>query len=114
MALMAISGARPEGDCNGLAADEVVKGLLEDPRKLVMVVALVNADQITIKTRRGVQYPTVSLAWVEVVPADETEHVGQLMNQLYQERTGAMMAPFIVGQDRPMIETPFPEEEATE
>lgn len=112
MALMALSGARPGGDLNGLAADDLVKAMMEHPNKLVMVVALVSADATTIKHRRGVAYPTMSLAWVEVVPAEEVGGVGEIMNNAYQARTGAMMAPFIAGQDRPMDETPMEEEVA--
>jgi hypothetical protein len=103
-ALMAMAGTKPAGDRNGLAEPGVAKGMIEDPNKLLLCVGLVTSNSTIHRNRTGKVYPIAEWAWIEVAPegSDVYAALGKALNDLYMERTGAMMAPFIPGGQRPL------------
>jgi hypothetical protein len=111
-ALMALAGTKPAGDRNGLADPKVVEVMLDDENKLVLCVGLVTNHTTVKRNRSGKIYPVIEWCWIEVA-AEEDEHyqpLGEILNTLYMKRTGAMMAPFIPGGQRP-LDVPDDDEE---
>lgn len=112
MGKITLSGAMPGAETNGLAAAS--KELMEQPLKLVPVLAMICVDKITTKTRTGEVYPTIAIQHWEVAPERHQAAFAQMLGDALGDRTGAAFLPFEIGDEAPMKEEPFPEEEEVE
>jgi hypothetical protein len=107
-----LSGALPGAETNGLAASS--KEFIDQPLKLVPVLAMVCVDKIVTKTRTGETYPVVAWQHLEVVPERHQAAFAQMLGDALGDRTGAAFLPFEIGEEAPMKEEPFPEEDDDE
>jgi hypothetical protein len=112
MGKITLSGAIPAAETNGLG--NVSDALMKEPLKLVPVLAMICVDKITTKTRTGETYPTIAVQHWEICPDRHQAAFAQMLGDALGDRTGAQFLPFEIGEQAPMKEEPFPEEEEVE
>jgi hypothetical protein len=108
MGKWSLSGAIPGDNNDGLGQHS--KDLVEQPLRLVNVVARVAVSKVITNTETGVTYPVVKIHHIEAVPAEHQEMFGKMIGDAFGARTGAQELPF--PEDWVPMKDPFPEEEA--
>jgi len=108
MGKITLSGAMPGDNNNGLAAHS--KDFLEDPLKIVTIVAQVAVSKITEKPETNEVSPTIRVHHWEIVLPEDQPAVAKALGNAYGRRSGAMELPFETGTQIPVRE-PFPEED---
>lgn len=109
MGKITLSGAVPGAETNGLAAHS--KEFTEEPLRLTPVLAMVCVDKIVTKTRTGETYPVVAWQHLEIVPERHQQAFAQMLGDALADRTGASFLPFEIGDEAPMKEEPFEEDD---
>jgi len=107
-----LSGKLPDGDANGLAA--IARALIDDPRRIHVVVALVDTAKITQTCDDGARVATVRIRRVEAIsdPADRGR-LQTLLRREYERRTGQTVLPFDLEEDvRSAFGEPHPDDDA--
>lgn len=110
MGKITLSGAIPGEATNGLG--DHAKGFIEQPLKLVPVVAMVAVSKIVTKTETDETYPTLKVHHWEVVPEKHRKAFGKILGDALGARTGAQELPFPDGGEVPLRDAdsnPFPE-----
>lgn len=94
---MTIAGTLPGGDGNGLTA--IDSELIRDPRKVHVVIGIVDTMKITVKPDTGEQIPTVRIRRIEVVTDDDRGQAQILIMRALDKRMGHEALPFDLEQD---------------
>jgi hypothetical protein len=93
-----LSAVLPAGDGNGLAA--VAAELVEHPRRIRVVVALLDTSKVTTCVDDGSRIATVRVRRIEVItdPAD-LDAMRNLLEREFERRTGQTVLPFELEMD---------------
>ncbi len=92
------SGRLPKGDANGLAP--IGRELLDEPKKVQVVVALIDCSKITDDVDNGDRIPTIRVRRIEAITdPDDLRRLRMLMEREYERRTGKTMLPFELEED---------------
>lgn len=92
-----LSTSLPSGDGNGLTA--LVRDLIEEPRKVNVVVALVDCKRITTDNDSGEVEPTARIRRIEAITNDDLELVHKILRRALERRTGQTVLPFDLEED---------------
>jgi hypothetical protein len=92
-----ITGALPKGDANGLGALRLA--LLEHPRQMHAVIAIVDCKSTTTDTDTGERTPTARIRRIEAVLADDHPAAQRLMLRALENRTGRAVLPLDLEDD---------------
>jgi len=88
-----LSGALPGDDRNGIAA--IATALIDQPKAVHVVVALVSCSKITTKPRTGEVVPTAEIMAVEAFTAatEDAVELQRLLRRQHERRTGKTELP---------------------
>jgi hypothetical protein len=93
-----LSGALPDGDGNGLAA--IAAQLIEEPRRVRVILALVDTVKITSKVDDGSRTATVRIRRIEAITdSADMAHLRRILEREFERRTGQTMLPFDLESD---------------
>lgn len=81
----------PEGEANGLAA--IAADLVDEPRKIHMVLMLVDCPETKINNITDEKSPTARIRRIEVIDPDDRVTVEQMMRRALERRTGKAVLP---------------------
>jgi len=96
--IVKLSGTLPQDDDkNGLTDAQRLLG--EGPRKTFLVVALVSGGVSKLDYDKDETVLTLRIRHAEVVPEDHRPIVAEALFQALQNRTGALMLPYEVGEE---------------
>jgi hypothetical protein len=96
--IVKLSGVLPkDDDKNGLTDAQKLLG--EGPRKTFLVVALVSGGISKLDYDADETTLTLRIRHAEVVPEDHRPIVAEALFQALQNRTGALMLPYEVGEE---------------
>jgi len=110
-AIVGFGGTMPADDVNGLFRH--AEGLRSEPKKLHLVVGLVDVVTLNVKPRTDeppkpvLAFRHVELAYDE--DSDDGKQLREILERMYVARTGKMLLPFEPGAEIPAA-NPFPEE----
>jgi len=90
----------PSENVNGLK--EHAKDLLENPRQLRLVIAVVDVEQATQKFDKGITVPRLRVRHIELVGEKNVASVQKLLAKELAARTGADQLPFPEGTEAPV------------
>jgi hypothetical protein len=107
-----LSGQMPGEETNGFTPRG--KEFWDDPLKLVPVLAMVAITKKVEKTETGEQQVVARFHHIEVCPERHQQVFAGMLGDALGDRTGAAFLPFGIGEQAPMKEEPFPEEEVEE
>ena len=88
---VSLAGALPKGDANGL--DPIVSALVEDPRGMHVVIAIVDCKKITTNADTAEVIPTIRVRRIEAVLNDDKPLAERLMRRALEQRSGRTMLP---------------------
>lgn len=111
MGRITLGGSIPGDNNDGLGPSS--KEFLDEPLRLVNVVARVAVVKITEKPETQERWPTLRIHHWEIVPDDRQEVFGEILGTAFGRRTGFHAPeelPFADGQVP--VSDPFPEEAA--
>lgn len=108
MGKITLSGAMPGDNNNGLAPHS--KDFLQNPLKIVTVIAQVAVSKITEKPETNEVSPTIRVHHWEIVLPEDLPAVAKALGNAFGQRSGALELPFEDGAEIPVRE-PFPEED---
>jgi hypothetical protein len=93
MSSVTLSGALPADDRNGIGA--IATALIDQPKAVHVVVALVSCSKITTKPRSGETVPTVEILAVEAFTAAtaDAKELERLLRRQHERRTGKVELP---------------------
>lgn len=105
-----LSGSLPADDRNGLPA--IAATLVDNPKRVHVVVALVSCSKITTKPRTGDTVPTVEILAIEAFNGTtlDANELQRLLRRQHERRTGKVELPLELEKALDAI-TP-PEDEA--
>jgi hypothetical protein len=96
---VSLAGTMPAEPVNGLY--RAATDLMKDPRRLRLVVGVVDVLTITQKVAKAWEYPTVQFRHIELVDEPHAEAARELLAALLGERTGQMTLDFEPGDQMP-------------
>jgi hypothetical protein len=97
----AFSGKMPSDDVNGLNA--ITKDLLDNPRQLRLVVAIVDVEATNVNHDKGIEKPRLRVRHIEPILSDKDVAEAQnLLSKALAARTGAEQLPFEHGFEVPV------------
>lgn len=88
---VSLAGALPKGDATGL--DPIISSLIDDPRGMHVVIALVDCKKITTNADTGEVVPTLRIRRIEAVLNDDKPLAERLMRRALEQRSGRTMLP---------------------
>lgn len=97
MSEASLAGNLPAGDGDGLSV--IVPELIREPRKVHVVIALIDCAKITTKPDSGEVTPTARIRRIEVVTEQDRRIARQLLDRSLGKRTGRQALPFDLEQD---------------
>lgn len=93
-----LASALPKGDGNGL--DQLARALIDTPKDVHVIIALVDCKRITTDTDDGAIEPTARIRRVEVVTgADDKARAAVMLRRALEKRTGTTVLPFDLEED---------------
>jgi hypothetical protein len=95
---VSLSGSLPTDDRNGLPA--IAASLLDNPKSVHVVVALVSCSKITTKPRTGDVVPTIEILACEAFTGATTDagELHRLLRRQHERRTGKLELPLELEQ----------------
>lgn len=91
-----LASVLPKGEANGLAALD--RELIDQPRKVQVVVALVDCRRVVTDLDSGDIEPTVRIRRIEWIQRDK-DVVAKILRRAMEERTGKTVLPFDLEED---------------
>lgn len=88
---VSLAGALPKGDATGL--DPIISALIDDPRAMHVVLAIVDCKKITTNADTGEAVPTLRIRRIEAVLTDDKPLAERLMRRALENRSGRTMLP---------------------
>lgn len=88
---VSLGGNLPVGDHDGLTA--IASDLIEEPRKLRAMIAVVDTQKITTKTDDGSRTAVVRIRRIEAILAEDLGTAEKLMRRALEKRTGRTTLP---------------------
>lgn len=92
-----LASALPKGDGNGL--DSLARDLIDSPRDIHVIVALVDCKKITTDNDSGEIEPTARIRRVEVISEDDKDLAAKMLRRALERRTGKTVLPFDLEED---------------
>jgi hypothetical protein len=92
-----LNAALPKGEANGL--QQLARDLIDNPREVHVIVALVDCKKITTDNDTGEIEPTARIRRVEVIAEDDKPFVAKMMRRALERRTGKTVLPFDLEED---------------
>jgi hypothetical protein len=86
-----LASALPKGQANGLSP--IVLGLIEDPSRFRVVLAIVDCKSVTTDADTGETVPTARIRRIEAVLSADLDSARRLMARAMEHRTGRTMLP---------------------
>lgn len=104
-----LASSLPKGDANGL--DEQFRArMVKDPHQVHVVVALLDCSRVVRDVDNGVVQPTARICRVEVVTGDDAADMQDLLQRVFEQRTGKAELPLDLQLD---VDKAFPPEVTT-
>lgn len=94
---VSLAGALPKGDANGL--DPIVSALVEDPRGMHVVLAIVDCKKITTNADTGEVVPTIRVRRIEAILTEDKPLAQRLMRRALETRSGRTTLPMSLEDD---------------
>ncbi|HNB96536.1 MAG TPA: hypothetical protein PLX07_16275 [Microthrixaceae bacterium] len=88
-------GTLPKGDGNGL--DALARKLIDSPRDIHVVIALVDCKKIATDTDTGEVEPTARR--IEAISDDDRDIAAKMLRRALEKRTGKVVLPFDLEED---------------
>lgn len=92
-----LSAQLPGGDNNGIAA--LARHMIDNPRSVHVVIALVDAKTLTTDTDTGSIDPTARIRRIEVISDDDRAVAAQMLRRALERRTGQTVLPLDLEDD---------------
>src|SRR5260221_11436572 len=86
-----LANTLPKGSANGLGP--LVPGLIRDPSRFRVFLAVVDCQSVTTDTDTGEMTPTARIRRIEAVLPGDLEAARRLMQRAVESRTGRVMLP---------------------
>ena len=90
-------GNLPKGDSNGL--DALARALIDSPRTVHVVVALLDCKKITTDSDTGETEPTARIRRIEAITDSDRELAAKMLRRALERRTGQVVLPFDLEED---------------
>lgn len=92
-----LAGGLPKGDANGLGA--IGRRLIDEPKAVHVVIALVDCKSITTLTDTGEVEPTARIRRIEAITAEDRDIAAKMLRRALERRTGKAVLPFDLEED---------------
>lgn len=92
-----LSAQLPGGDNNGIGA--LARDLIDSPRKVHAVIALVDGKTLTTDVDTGATEPTARIRRIEVITDDDRRVAEQILRRAMERRTGQTVLPLDLEDD---------------
>lgn len=92
-----LTSSLPAGDGNGLNA--IARALIDSPRDVHVVVALIDCKKITTDNDSGEVEPTARIRRIEAIEAADRDLAAKMMRRALERRTGKTVLPFDLEED---------------
>lgn len=92
-----LTGSLPQGDSNGL--DAIARRLIDEPREVHVVIALVDSKKTTTDNDTGAIEPTARIRRIEPIEGDDKELAAKMLRRALERRTGQAVLPFDLEED---------------
>lgn len=90
-------GSLPKGEGNGL--DAIAAALIDNPREVHVVIALVDCKKVTTDHDSGEVEPTARIRRVEAIEEADRDVAAKMMRRALERRTGKTVLPFDLEED---------------
>lgn len=90
-------GSLPKGDGNGL--DALARKLIDTPRDIHVVIALIDCKKIATDTDTGEVEPTARIRRIEAIDSDDRDIAAKMLRRALERRTGKVVLPFDLEED---------------
>lgn len=90
-------GALPKGEGNGL--DALARKLIDSPRDIHVVIALVDCKKIATDTDSGEVEPTARIRRIEAIQEEDRDIAAKMLRRALERRTGKAVLPFDLEED---------------
>jgi hypothetical protein len=94
-----LSGQLPDGQKNGLFAQDKVLDFLSQPTTAIYVIGVLTNCQTVTNNETGENVPVLKFRHVEVVDSAQAAAVSQILHKLHETRTGELALPFEYGEE---------------
>lgn len=91
-----LANGLPGGEANGLSA--IARDLIDNPKQVHVVIALVDCKSISTDTDSGDITPTARIRRIEPIQVDK-DLVAKIMRRAMETRTGKTVLPFDLEED---------------
>lgn len=92
-----LTSGLPKGDGNGL--DALARDLIDNPRDVHVVVALVDCKKTTTDNDDGTVEPTARIRRIEAITDEDKELAAKMLRRALEKRTGKTVLPFDLEED---------------
>lgn len=92
-----LTGSLPQGDGNGL--DAISRNLIDQPREIHVVIALIDCKKTTTDNDTGAIEPTARIRRIEPIEGDDKELAAKMLRRALERRTGQAVLPFDLEED---------------
>ena len=90
-------GNLPQGDGNGL--DAIARALIDTPRNVHVVIALLDCKKVTTDNDTGTVEPTARIRRIEVISDTDRDIAAKMLRRALERRTGKVVLPFDLEED---------------
>jgi hypothetical protein len=90
-------GNLPKGEGNGL--DALARKLIDSPRDIHVVIALVDCKKIATDTDSGEVEPTARIRRIEAIQDEDRDIAAKMLRRALERRTGKAVLPFDLEED---------------
>lgn len=92
-----LASSLPKGEGNGLGALD--RDLIDDPRKIHVVIALVDCKSIKTDNDSGEVEPTARIRRIESIEEGDRDIAAKMLRRALERRTGKAVLPFDLEED---------------
>lgn len=92
-----LAGSLPRGDSNGL--DAIARRLIDEPREVHVVIALVDCKKTTTDNDTGDIEATARLRRIEPIEGEDRDLAAKMLRRALERRTGKAVLPFDLEED---------------
>jgi len=92
-----LASSLPQGDANGLVA--IARALIDEPRRVHVVVALVDCKKTTTDNDSGEIVPTARIRRVEAIGGEDLKLAQKMLRRALERRTGQVVLAFDLEED---------------
>ena len=92
-----LAATLPKGDGNGL--DAIARKLIENPREVHVVIAIVDCKKVTTDNDTGDVEATARIRRIEAIDLDDRDRAAMMLRRALERRIGMTVLPFDLEED---------------